>query len=179
MASTLDRYDVAADGFRRRLEPLGDTEFNRTSPCEGWSAGEVVDHASDVLVLVGDYVGDPVEKTSNERRLDRFDQSSRALRSKVADDGLSLVVVDSPFGRLALKQLVSSVVIHDLLVHTWDLARATGGDERLDAELVAHTLASMTPFDEMLRGHGFGPKVEPPEGADLQTQLLCFLGRNP
>lgn len=178
MASTLERYDVAAAGFRRRLEPLGDPEFGCPSPCDGWTAGQLVDHATDVLVLVGDYVGDPVEQR-DDRRLDRFDRSSRALRSKLADDRLGGVVVDSPFGRLALKQLVSSVVVHDLLVHTWDLARATGGDEGLDPGLVEHTLASMTPFDEQLRSHGFGPKLEAPEGADPQTQLLCFLGRKP
>jgi hypothetical protein len=30
----------------------------------------------------------------------------------------------------------------------------------------------------MLRQPGaFGPKVDPPAGADLQTEFLCFLGR--
>lgn len=30
----------------------------------------------------------------------------------------------------------------------------------------------------MIRMPGvFGPKVEPPPGADLQTRLLCFTGR--
>jgi uncharacterized protein (TIGR03086 family) len=75
---------------------------------------------------------------------------------------------------------VSSIVVHDLLVHTWDLARATGGDERLDPALVEHTLASMEPLDDALRGHGaFADKLPAPDDADEQTKLLCFLGRQP
>jgi uncharacterized protein (TIGR03086 family) len=179
MASTLERYDTAAAGFRRRLEPLGGAAFDRATPCAGWSAGELVDHSTDVLVQIADLVGDALDDDRASTRIERFDRAALGLRTKVADDALATAVTDSPFGRLALKQLVSSVVVHDLLVHTWDLARATGGDERLDDELVAHTLASMVPFDEMLRSHGFGPKVEPPDSADDQTMLLCFLGRRP
>jgi uncharacterized protein (TIGR03086 family) len=179
MTSTLERYETAAAGFRRRLELLADADFDRSTPCEGWSAGDLVDHATEVLVLVGDLVGEPLVDVSSASRLGRFDLAASALRKKVSDEALASVVTDSPFGRLALKQLVSSVVVHDLVVHTWDLARATGGDERLDDGLVVHTLASMTPFDEVLRMHGFGPKVEPPAGADAQTELLCFLGRRP
>jgi len=37
----------------------------------------------------------------------------------------------------------------------------------------------MSPLDDVLREHGFGDKVDPPEGADAQTRLLCFLGRTP
>ena len=35
------------------------------------------------------------------------------------------------------KARVLGIVTNDLLVHTWDLARAIGGDERLDAGAVA------------------------------------------
>lgn len=179
MTSTLERYDTATEGFRRRLAPLGPADFDRPSPCEGWSAGALVDHATDVLVMVSNLAGTRLDDDTSASRTERFDRAARDLRDKVADDALAASIVDSPFGRLALKQLVSSVVVHDLLVHTWDLARATGGDEQLDAPLVAHTYASMAPLDDVLREHGFAAKVEPPDGADAQTELLCFLGRRP
>jgi hypothetical protein len=69
----------------------------------------------------------------------------------------------------------------DLLIHSWDLARATGGDERLDPEAVAAALEGFKPLDEVLHSSGnvFGPKVEPPPNTDLQTELLCFAGRRP
>jgi uncharacterized protein (TIGR03086 family) len=70
--------------------------------------------------------------------------------------------------------------LSDLHVHTWDLARATGGDERLSPEVAAIVLERLKPNDEALRKSGsFGPKVEPPPDADAQVELLCFLGRRP
>jgi hypothetical protein len=58
------------------------------------------------------------------------------------------------------------------------LARATGGDERLDPNDVHEAFEASKPMDEMLRTPGVcGPKLDPPPGADEQTQLLAFLGR--
>jgi hypothetical protein len=31
----------------------------------------------------------------------------------------------------------------------------------------------------MMRGSAFGPKVDVPDGADEQTQLIAFTGRTP
>lgn len=178
MASTLERFDVAAAGFRRRLAAYGPDDAARPSPCEGWSAADVVEHSVGVVVMVANLVGDPVVD-DGDGELSRYDRAVQDLHDKVADPVLGATVVDGPFGAMALKQLVSGIVVHDLLVHTWDLARATGGDEHLDDELVTHTLHSMTPFDEVLRDHGFAAKVPVDDDADDQTKLLCFLGRRP
>ena len=65
-------------------------------------------------------------------------------------------------------------------MHTWDLARATGQDETLDAETCAAMLAGMEPMDEVLRASGqYGPRVEVPDDADPQTKLIGFIGRDP
>jgi uncharacterized protein (TIGR03086 family) len=66
----------------------------------------------------------------------------------------------------------------DLLVHTWDLARAIGANDRLQTEACEKALADLEPIDELLRGPGlYGPKLEPAAGADVQDRLLAFLGR--
>ena len=66
----------------------------------------------------------------------------------------------------------------DLLVHTWDLARAGGIDDSLDEDPVAHDYEVLKPMDAMMHRPGvFGPKLEPPAGADLQAEFLCLLGR--
>jgi uncharacterized protein (TIGR03086 family) len=70
--------------------------------------------------------------------------------------------------------------LSDLVLHTWDLARATGGDERIDADSAAIVLEFLNPNDEILRSTGtFGPKVDPPPRADAAVKLLCFSGRRP
>jgi hypothetical protein len=66
----------------------------------------------------------------------------------------------------------------DVLVHTWDLARAVGADERLDEGSVRHAYEVLKPMDAVIRQPNvFGPKLESPPGADLQTEFLYFLGR--
>jgi uncharacterized protein (TIGR03086 family) len=179
MRGTLERFDAAAAGFRRRLALVTVADAWRPSPCEGWTAKDVVDHTVGVVVTATDLVGAPLAVDPSAGDLARYDLAVADLHRKVADPGLGATEVDGPFGKMALKQLVSGIVVHDLLVHTWDLARATGTDEHLDEELVTHTLASMTPFDEVLREHGFAARVPVDDGADAQTELLCFLGRRP
>jgi uncharacterized protein (TIGR03086 family) len=65
-------------------------------------------------------------------------------------------------------------------VHTWDLARATGLDETLDADEVHRLVEAMEPMDEAMRSSGhYGPRVDVPADADEQTRLLAFTGRRP
>jgi hypothetical protein len=65
-------------------------------------------------------------------------------------------------------------------MHRWDLARATGQDETLDRDKCAVMLEGMLPMDEVLRQSGqYGPRVDVPDDADVQTRLLAFIGRTP
>jgi hypothetical protein len=69
-------------------------------------------------------------------------------------------------------------VCMDMLVHTWDLARAVGGDERLDERSVQEAYETLKSMDAMIRQPNvFGPRLEPPPGSDIQTEFLYFLGR--
>ena len=80
---------------------------------------------------------------------------------------------------MTLEATVGMFGIGDVLVHTWDLARATGLDERLDADEVHRLLVVMEPNDAVMRqGTAFGPKVPCPDDADEQTKLLAFTGRH-
>ena len=75
-------------------------------------------------------------------------------------------------------EIISRFVTMDLLVHTWDLARSIGADERLDESRVRRAFDVLRPMDTMIRRPNFfGPKLDPPVGADLQTEFLYFLGR--
>ncbi len=77
-------------------------------------------------------------------------------------------------------QAVSQFFTGDVFMHTWDLARATGQDDTLDPERCAVMLAGMEPIEDAMRGSGqYGPRVEVPDDADVQTRLLGFIGRDP
>lgn len=87
---------------------------------------------------------------------------------------------DKHIGEVPLDRAVSRFYTTDVFMHTWDLARATGQDETLDSARCAELLAGMEPMDAALRSSGhYGPRVEVAAGADAQTRLLAFIGRNP
>ncbi len=66
----------------------------------------------------------------------------------------------------------------DLVVHRWDIANATGGDEHIPAGDRAAVRAFADRMGDMMRTSGaFGPEVPAPQGADEQARLLAFLGR--
>jgi uncharacterized protein (TIGR03086 family) len=83
-------------------------------------------------------------------------------------------------GRSTFEQTIDMICTADVLVHTWDLARATGLDERLDPDEVHRFVEGMEPMDQLLRESGqYGPRVPVPDDADEQTRLIAFLGRQP
>jgi uncharacterized protein (TIGR03086 family) len=69
----------------------------------------------------------------------------------------------------------------DQLVHTWDLAVATGQDRSLDAEVVEAVVAMFLPqMPEVGRAAGFvGPEVVVATDASAQDRLLAAMGRQP
>ena len=60
---------------------------------------------------------------------------------------------DSPMvGAMPLPVMINNFYTADVFMHTWDLARATGQDDRLDEAGARATLEGMEPIEEMLRG---------------------------
>jgi uncharacterized protein (TIGR03086 family) len=90
------------------------------------------------------------------------------------------LLVDRHVGEVPVDQAIDRFYTTDVFMHTWDLARATGQDERLDPDECAVLLAGMEPFEDMIRASGqYGPRVPTPDDADAQTRLLGFIGRDP
>ncbi len=97
------------------------------------------------------------------------------------DPAASAERIDHPrAGEHRLDDAIATFVLGDVLVHTWDLARAAGLDETLDADEVRRLLEGMEPLDEVLRSSGqYGQRVPVPDDADEQTRLIAFTGRRP
>ena len=74
-------------------------------------------------------------------------------------------------GEVPLDQAIDRFYTADVFMHTWDLARATGQDDRLDPQFCAEMLAGMEPIDELMRSSGqYGPRVPVPDDADGADQ---------
>jgi uncharacterized protein (TIGR03086 family) len=68
----------------------------------------------------------------------------------------------------------------ELLVHTWDLAQATGQSVVFDPDLIRPALETAERLAPLGREAGFvGPERAVADEADGQTRLLAVFGRSP
>ena len=92
--------------------------------------------------------------------------------------------VKSPSGEVPVSWSIG-LQIADLVVHAWDLAKATGQSTALDPELGETALEwgrrNLRPEFRGEEGSGksFGPEVRVPDDAPLYERLAAFFGRTP
>jgi uncharacterized protein (TIGR03086 family) len=182
VSEVAERYARIADGFTARLTGVPPGSWTGTSPCEGWTAHDVAKHVVDThrRILTRLSGGDPTPPDSDEDLAAAWTVESDAVRAALADPSKAATEVTGLAGKQPFAELVGGVLCADTLLHTWDLARATGQDDRLDPAAVEAATTFLAPNDAMLRvPGGFAAKIEPPADADAQTRLLCFVGRQP
>ena len=182
MSEISDRFRRVADGFTTRAKAVPADGWDRPSPCEGWLARDVVAH---VVGAAGMFLGRvgvelPATQSPDDDPIAAWEAARDAVQAALDDPTIASREYDSPMGITTLERTIGMFGIGDVLVHTWDLARATGLDEHLDPDEVHRLLEVMEPNDAMMRqGSAFGPKVDVPDDADEQTKLLAFSGRRP
>lgn len=174
-------YRTVSAGFDAAVSAAADDgKWDAEAPCEAWKARDVVAHvvAGHRGVIANVRGGESAPLGPDEDPKAAWEEVRRALDEITGDPEALAVEVDGPTGPMPAGDIIGRFVTMDVLVHTWDLARAVGAEERLDEESVRRAYDALKPMDAMIRRPGvFGPKVEPPAGADLQTEFLCFLGR--
>ncbi len=178
------RYRKVADRFTATVAGVDQDGWELPTQCDGWVARDVVRHLVEwvpALLDAGASVSIPEGPPVEDDPLGAWRVLDDALQAILDDPALASRRFAHPqAGEHALGDAIGMFVLGDVLLHTWDLAHATGQDETLDPDEVGPMLAGMLPLDEMLRGSGqYGPKVEVPDDADDQTKLLAFIGRDP
>jgi uncharacterized protein (TIGR03086 family) len=173
-----------AGTFTERVRGVPAGGWDRPAPCEGWVARDVVGHLVEWFpgfLRTGAGIELPAGPPVGEDPVAAWQAHTDAVQAVLDDPSCGGRTFTNPhIGELPLDAAISQFYTADVFLHTWDLARATGQDERLDPERCAVMLAGMLPMDEVLRASGhYGPRVDVPDDADAQTRLLAFIGRNP
>ena len=184
MDHVADQYRRVARSFTELVEGVSLDDWDRPSPCEGWTARDVVGHLAEWVPAFFADAGGPTLSTGPSVDIDPVG-AWHSLDTGIQD------VLDQPalaareinhqrVGQHRFDEAIGRFVLGDVLVHTWDIGRATGQDVTLDPAVVHDMLAGMEPLDDVLRSSGqYGPRVEVPADADEQTRLLAFTGRRP
>jgi uncharacterized protein (TIGR03086 family) len=167
----------ACKGFSR-IVAEADGRWERPSPCPGWDARSVVEHVigfHDALLLrplsakPERSKGDPVA---------RWTVTLSAITSLLQVRGED-PTVDEESNGIDLERLLP-ILTTEVLVHTWDLARAVGVDAFLDAELCDASYRAALRNERFLRESGmYDLSVPFPENAPAEAKLVAVLGRDP
>lgn len=181
MDDIVERYDRITGTFSERVRGVPPGAWDNPSPCEGWTARDVVGHLTEWIpdFFRAQGVAFPEAPPVQEDPVAAWEAVRTTIAGALADPERARQPVSTPFSTQSLAETVDAIVTGDVFTHTWDLARATGQDEALDAEQLQRMLASVgTMPEEAMRGDGmFGPPIEVPDDADDQTKLLAYLGR--
>lgn len=180
MTDVQGAYRLVSNGFNAAVRAVTPDKWGAQSPCEQWKARDIVAHVvgGHRGVIAGVKGGESRPLSGDEDPKQAWEEASRAIDEITGDPDALAKEIDGPTGKMPAGQIIGRFVAMDLLVHTWDLARAVGADERLDENSVRAAYEALKPMDAMIRQPNvFGPKLEPPLGSDLQTEFLYFLGR--
>jgi uncharacterized protein (TIGR03086 family) len=180
MTDVHDNYRVVSGGFGAAVTAVAPDQWGAQTPCEEWTARDLLAHVVENHrgVIASVRGGESKPLGADEDPKQAWEDAARGISEIAGDPEAAATEMDGPTGKMPAGQIIGQFVTMDVLVHTWDLARTVGAHEHLDEDCVRQAYEALKPMDAMIRQPSvFGPKLEPPEGADVQTEFLCFLGR--
>jgi uncharacterized protein (TIGR03086 family) len=180
-AAAASHARIAGD-FSDRVVGVPPDRWDAPAPVEGWTARDVVRHLVEWFpgfLHGGTGIRLPSGPSVDDDPVAAWTAQRDGVQALLEDEGTGTRVLVNPYiGEVPLPEAVDRFYTSDVFMHTWDLARATGQDERLDPDKCRELYEGMLPMDDVLRASGqYGAKVPVPEDADVQTKLLGFIGR--
>jgi uncharacterized protein (TIGR03086 family) len=189
MTITHDLSPAAAQ-LARLVDGVDEDQLGAATPCADWPVAVLLNH---LLALTVAFTAAAHKDSSLASRPDpdgslpvdwrsqlheRLDALATAWRAPQAWEG-----VTKAGGVTMPAEVMGVVALDELVLHGWDLARATGQPFQADPASVQASLgfaASMSEPDQQGGREGlYGPIVAIPSGASDLDRLLGFAGRDP
>ncbi|MGZ4689467.1 MAG: TIGR03086 family metal-binding protein [Acidimicrobiia bacterium] len=183
-----EAHAAALNTTRAFVVGIGPEQWANPTPCADWDVRALVNH-----IVTGNFwaaelgVGKTIEEVGD--RLDGDVLGEYPVGEYLVSAELAASVFRAP-GAMERPCAVSYGPVPgeiycghrflDVLIHGWDVAKATGQDATLPPDLVEACIEVVTPQAELLAASGmFDTDVEAGESPDPQTRLLAMLGRRP
>lgn len=185
--------EPAARRLAELVAGVPDDLLDAPTPCPGYTVGDLVEHVGGgSLAFRGAAVKDTGDATS---------QGPSGDASRLSDDWRTRIPRDlaaladawrdpdawtgmTKAGGVDLPGDVAGLVaLDELVIHGWDVARATGQAYDCDAASLEAVLGFVSQFSgpgqEEARAGLFGPVVEVPDDAPLLDRVIGLTGRDP
>jgi uncharacterized protein (TIGR03086 family) len=178
--------DQGLDFVTGILTCLGEADWERPTPCAGWTARDVVGHLATTMgVAVSAMQGRPRADADVARPGDLVaGDPARFWRGTVTD--VRDVLRDADLGRAMQTPLGHTVAddlaipVMDLYVHAWDLGTVAGVGVEIPPAVIDYAHAYIDPLPgDVVRGAGraFGPEAPVPAGATPTERFIAWTGR--
>jgi uncharacterized protein (TIGR03086 family) len=181
-------FEPAARALRQVALAVADVRLTDPTPCERWAVGDLLDHIMGLTVAFRATAekapapagrGDPsranLDPDWRSRLPAQLDELIAAWRKPGAWTGQAAA------GGVELPaQIMGVFALNELVVHGWDLARATGQPYQPDRPTleVVHGLVEQQASAEGTPGL-FGPSIPVPADASLLDRVIGLTGRDP
>lgn len=178
----------AAQQVRDLLPRITDEQLSAPTPCDQTDVAGLLSHLVGLTAAFRDAARKgpsggppgqmpPLDDDWRERLPQNLDELVAAWREPDAWEGMA-----EAGGREMAATDMAVVTVDELVLHGWDLARATGQETSVDAasEAAVHGFVSaMAEADPSDREGLFGPIVAVPDDAPRFDQILALSGRDP
>jgi len=184
MASPADQISYQAGALHDLVAGVQADQWGNPTPCAKWSVRDLVNHlVGGGTIFAASFRGESVEMESampdmlGDDATSAWDGVIASFETAVSAPGAMDREVVLPFATLPA-QVALDIASFDLLVHAWDLARATGQSfDPPDNVVTAGRQVADTMVDGLRDGDTFTDAVDAPPGASLIDQLAAFCGR--
>jgi len=181
--SERERFRRVAGRFTDVVDEVPAGAWSNPAPCDGWTARDVVRHLVEWVPSFFSRAGIElaVSVSVDDDPAKAWAQLRDALQSQLDDPASGESEIDiEPVGRHTVAAAIEQFVTADIVVHTWDLAKATGLDATIDHEMAARMVPGMAGIGDMLVASGqYRPAVPVPDDASVEDKLIALTGRDP
>lgn len=178
---------TASENYRRLASAFDNTiasveAWDGPSPCEEWTARDVLTHVLDSEADVPTKVGLTVERSADVAAdpVGAWHEVRDAMQA-ILDDPAKAGLEYEAFGaQTTLADTIDRFLCFDLIVHRWDIGRAAGLDIEIPAEDIAFGNTFLDAMGQMFYDYGASkPAIPIAESASDQDKLLGRAGRDP
>jgi uncharacterized protein (TIGR03086 family) len=188
----MDRMTMqtACESTERVFEGIREEQLGDPTPCAEWDVRSLMSHVVGTLYLGAALLSDsppgvqmvpgalPDGDVLGNDPVKAYRMGVEGLLAVAGGDALTRTHV-TPLGEMPGAVLGGFTTL-DILVHGWDLARATGQPSLLPDDIAQDVLGfAQQAITVETRGSRIGPAVAIDAGATTTDRLVAFLGRCP
>lgn len=190
---TMTDLEPAARRMANLVRGVSDEQLGDPTPCSETTVGDLLDHISGLTLAFTDAARKAHPEGGSRAPSADASVLGPDWRTRIPNDLDILVQAwrdpaawtgDTRAGGVELPGEVAGLVaLNELVVHSWDVSRATGLAYDCDRPSLEGAHGFLTQFSgpghEAEREGGFGPVVAVPDDASLLDRVIGLSGRNP